>query len=111
MPGPSKWHFIRKSPARQGVRALRHRAETAAWAGEPVWVAVVVRAEGVRLVEYPGWRDRGHGDFKDIRGVMVNHIGSDDADAASIAIGRPDLPGPLAQLHLARDGTVTVVAV
>ena len=28
-----------------------------------------------------------------------------------IANGRPDLPGPLSQLHIARDGTVTVVAV
>jgi len=76
-----------------------------------VWLADVLRAEGVRLVEYPGWRDRGHGDFKDIRGVMVHHTGSDNASAASIAIGRPDLPGPLSQLHIARDGTVTVVAV
>ena len=66
---------------------------------------------GCRLVEYPGWRNRGHGDFKDIRGVMVHHTGSDNASAASIADGRPDLPGPLSQLHIARDGTVTVVAV
>jgi N-acetyl-anhydromuramyl-L-alanine amidase AmpD len=71
----------------------------------------VLRAEGVDLVEYPGWRTRGHGDFKDIRGVMVHHTGSDNATAASIADGRPDLPGPLSQLHIARNGTVTVVAV
>ena len=71
----------------------------------------MLRAEGVRLVEFPGWRDRGHGDFKDIRGVMAHHTGSDNATAASIAYGRPDLPGPLSQLHIARDGTVTVVAV
>ena len=64
----------------------------------------------MRPVEYPGWRSRGHGDFRDIRGVMVHHTGSDSADAGSIARGRPDLPGPLSQLHIARDGTVTVVA-
>src|SRR4029079_16503048 len=85
--------------------------QTGPWTGDPVWLADVLRAEGVRLVEYPGWRDRGHGDFQDIRGVMVHHTGSDHASAASIAIGRPDLPGPLSQLHIARDGTVTVVAV
>ena len=85
--------------------------QTGPWTGDPVWLADVLRAEGVRLVEYPGWRDRGHGDFKDIRGVMVHHTGSDNASAASIAIGRPDLPGPLSQLHIARDGTVSVVAV
>ena len=74
------------------------------WTGDPVWLADVLRAEGVKLVEFPGWRDRGHGDFKDIRGVMAHHTGSDNATAASIAYGRPDLPGPLSQLHIARDG-------
>ena len=85
--------------------------QTGPWTGDPVWLADVLRAEDVRLVEYPGWRNRGHGDFKDIRGVMAHHTGSDTASAASIADGRPDLPGPLSQLHIARDGTVTVVAV
>ena len=85
--------------------------KTRLWTGDPVWLEDVLRAEGVRLVEYPDWRNRGHGDFKDIRGVMVHHTGSDNATADSIAIGRPDLPGPLSQLHIARNGTVTVVAV
>jgi N-acetyl-anhydromuramyl-L-alanine amidase AmpD len=92
---------------RMGVFEL---PQTGPWIGDPVWLADVLRAEGVTLVEYPGWRERGHGDFKDIRGVMVHHTGSDNASAASIAEGRPDLAGPLAQLHIARDGTVTVVA-
>jgi N-acetyl-anhydromuramyl-L-alanine amidase AmpD len=86
-------------------------AQTKIWTGDPAWIADVLRAEGVKLVEYPGWQNRGHGDFKDIRGVMVHHTGSDDASAASIANGRPDLPGPVSQLHISRDGTVTVVAV
>lgn len=86
-------------------------AQTKIWTGDPIWIADVLRAEGVDLVEYPGWQNRGHGDFKDIRGVMVHHTGSDNATAASIANGRPDLAGPLAQLHIARNGTVTVVAV
>lgn len=84
--------------------------QTGRWTGDPVWLADVLRAEDIDLVEYPGWRTRGHGDFKDIRGVMAHHTGSDTATAASIANGRPDLPGPLSQLHIARDGTVTVVA-
>src|SRR5215470_711599 len=92
-------------------RTIRVMAQTSIWTGDPVWIADVLRAEGVNLVEYPGWRNRGHGDFKDIRGVMVHHTGSDNATAASIANGRPDLPGPVSQLHIARDGTVTVVAV
>lgn len=85
--------------------------QTTRWTGDPVWLAEVLRAEEVDPVEYPGWRERGHGDFKDIRGVMVHHTGSDSASAASIATGRPDLEGPLSQLHIARDGTVTLVAV
>ncbi|MGV0795172.1 peptidoglycan recognition protein family protein [Mycolicibacterium sp. XJ1819] len=81
------------------------------WTGDPVWIVDVLQEEGIEPVEFPGWRNRGHGDFKDIRGVMVHHTGADHATAASIAHGRPDLPGPLSQLHIARDGTVTVVAV
>jgi peptidoglycan hydrolase-like protein with peptidoglycan-binding domain len=73
-------------------------------------LAEVLRAEGVNPKEYPGWRTRGHGDFSDIRGVMVHHTGSDNTTAVTIAEGRPDLAGPLSQLHIARDGTVTVVA-
>ncbi len=79
-------------------------------AGNPTWLAAALRAEGLDVKEFPGWRDRGHGAFKDIRGVMVHHTGSDRASAASIAVGRPDLAGPLSQVHIARDGTVTVVA-
>ena len=63
--------------------------QTGRWTGDPVWLADVLRGEGIDLVEYPGWRTRGHGDFKDIRGVMVHHTGSDTATAASIADGRP----------------------
>lgn len=28
------------------------------WTGDPVWLADVLRAEGVRLVEFPGWPAR-----------------------------------------------------
>lgn len=80
------------------------------WRGDPIWLADVLRAEGLVVVEMAGWRRRGHGPFSGIRGVMVHHTGSDSATAESIAVGRPDLPGPLSQLHIARDGTVTVVA-
>lgn len=80
------------------------------WRGDPVWLADVLREEGLDVVEFPGWQRRGHGEFKDIRGVMVHHTGSDTATADSIAYGRPDLAGPLSQLHIARTGTVTVVA-
>ncbi|ART73559.1 N-acetylmuramoyl-L-alanine amidase [Mycobacterium dioxanotrophicus] len=82
------------------------------WTGDPVWLEDVLRpALGDRLKTLPGWQDRGHGDFKDIRGVMVHHTGNSRETAQSIADGRPDLEGPLSNLHIAPDGTVTIVAV
>ena len=83
------------------------------WTGDPVWLADVLRAQDPKLNvrEMPGWKNSGHGDMQDIWGVMVHHTGNAAADAASIRNGRPDLDGPLAHLHIAQDGTVTVVAV
>ena len=60
-------------------RTIHGMAQTTIWTGDPVWIADVLAAQGVKLVEYPGWRNRGHGNFKDIRGVMVHHTGSDNA--------------------------------
>ena len=51
------------------------------WRGDPIWLAEVLRAEGIDVVEFPGWRRRGHGVFKDVRGVMVHHTGSNTATA------------------------------
>lgn len=83
-----------------------------AWIGDPVWLEDVLRpALGDRLRTLDGWQDRGHGDFKDIRGVMVHHTGNRNATAESIRDGRPDLAGPLSNIHIATDGTVTIVAV
>lgn len=82
------------------------------WTGDPVWLEEVLRpALGKRLRVLPGWQQRGHGDFKDIRGIMLHHTGNGRASAESIRDGRPDLAGPLSQLHIAQDGTVTIVCV
>ncbi|MFG1790416.1 N-acetylmuramoyl-L-alanine amidase [Nocardia sp. NPDC049149] len=81
------------------------------WTGDPVWLADVLRAEGLRVVEFPGWRERGHGDFGEIWGIVAHHTGGSATPATEIAYGLPTLEGPLSQLHLAKDGTVTVVAV
>ena len=84
----------------------------ATWTGDPTWLEEVLRpALGGRLKTLPGWQNRGHGDFKDIRGVMVHHTGNSRETAQSIANGRSDLPGPLSNIHIAPDGTVTIVAV
>lgn len=82
------------------------------WTGDPVWLADVLRAEGLKVIEHDGWRDRGHGDFLDIRGVLCHHTaGGGTSDWKIVQNGRSDLPGPLAQLVLERDGTFRVIAV
>jgi hypothetical protein len=85
---------------------------TVGWTGDPVWLAQVLRAQEPKLnvVELPDWISYGHGDYGPIWGVMVHHTGNARADAMSIRNGRPDLRGPLSNLHIAQDGTVTVVA-
>lgn len=78
---------------------------------DPLWLADVLRAEGLKVVEHDGWRDRGHGDFRDIRGVLCHHTaGGGLNDWRVVQNGRADLPGPLAQLVLERDGTYRVIA-
>lgn len=82
------------------------------WSGRMTWLYDVFRAElGTDIVKaLPGWETRGHGDFKDVRGVMNHHTGNSRETAQSIANGRSDLPGPLSNWHTGPDGTVTIVA-
>ena len=81
--------------------------------GDPVWLEDVLRpALGNRLKTLPGWKESGvGGTMGNIWGVIWHHTGHAGATAQSIRNGRPDLPGPLSQLHIAQDGTVTIVAV
>lgn len=81
------------------------------WTGDPVWLADVLRAEGVTVVETPGWLESGHGDMGSLWGVINHHTGSNGSTWQSIRNGRPDLSGPLAQIHLRRDGVAELVAV
>lgn len=77
------------------------------------WLADALRAEGVKVQEHPGWRTRG-GDLGQVQGVICHHTaGPTRGNAPSLSTcvnGRPDLPGPLAQIVLARDGTAIVIA-
>lgn len=79
------------------------------WSGDPVWLPEVLRAEGLEVREIDGWRDRGHGDFGDIWGVVCHHTGSDNASAESIAF-HPTL-GLASQLHLSQKGVYTMCGV
>ncbi|WP_109527271.1 MULTISPECIES: N-acetylmuramoyl-L-alanine amidase [Nocardia] len=82
-----------------------------AWTGDPTWLADVLRAEGLKVIEQGAWLSSGHDDFSDIRGVLCHHTaGGGTSDWLIVQNGRPDLEGPLAQLVLERDGTFRVIA-
>jgi N-acetyl-anhydromuramyl-L-alanine amidase AmpD len=78
------------------------------------WLPTVLLDAGLRVGEQPGWKTRGRGDVKAIKGVICHHTaGSKNGIMPSLGVvtnGRSDLPGPLSQLCLGRDGTFFVVA-
>ena len=77
-------------------------------------LADVARSTGLPVIEVPGWRTRGHGPMTDVRTIIAHHTaGPASGNYPSLGVvrdGRPGLAGPLAQLGLARDGTVYVIA-
>ncbi|MCU0868589.1 MAG: N-acetylmuramoyl-L-alanine amidase [Burkholderiales bacterium] len=78
------------------------------------WMPAVLEAAGLKVAEEPGWRTRGHGDMGDVKGVLCHHTGGartgNMPSLRVVVTGRADLPGPLSQLCLGRDGTWYVVA-
>ncbi|MFD9789615.1 peptidoglycan-binding protein [Streptomyces sp. NPDC059070] len=75
----------------------------------------ILRAEGVRVVEYGSWRTHnraGHGAWGPINGVMIHHTVSSGTDS-SVRLcydGYDGLPGPLCHGVIAKDGTVYLVS-
>lgn len=79
------------------------------------WLAPVLRAAGLKVTEEPGWETRGHGDASHTLGVLCHHTAGPlghgcDPSLGVVEHGRPDLPGPLAQLLLDREGGYHCVA-
>jgi peptidoglycan hydrolase-like protein with peptidoglycan-binding domain len=78
------------------------------------WLAEVLEDAGLKVAEQPGWRNRGRGEMGTVRGVMCHHTAVPATgimpSLGIITSGRSDLPGPLSQLALGRDGTFFVVA-
>lgn len=79
-------------------------------------LADACRKSGLTVLEIDGWRTRGHGDFLGINSIVCHHTATSAkalGDYPSLRIvrdGRSDLPGPLSQLGLGRNGTVYVIA-
>jgi N-acetyl-anhydromuramyl-L-alanine amidase AmpD len=78
------------------------------------WLPTVLLDAGLKVAEQPGWRTRGRGDVGTIKGVICHHTaGPKTGIMPSLGVvtnGRSDLPGPLSQLCLGRDGTFFVIA-
>lgn len=79
------------------------------------WLGLVLRKAGLQVKEQPGWQTRGHGDMGAVRGIILHHTAEcRDADTEPalhvITEGRPDLPGPLANLGLGQAGVYWLVA-
>jgi N-acetyl-anhydromuramyl-L-alanine amidase AmpD len=73
---------------------------------------VLLRA-GVKVSEYPNWKTRGRG-ILNIKGIICHHTASQPGKNApslgTVVNGRSDLPGPLCQILLGRDGTAYIIA-
>lgn len=78
------------------------------------WLPDVLKRAGLKVALVPGWENRGRGNVGRIFGVICHHTAGlkqgNMPSLQTLIIGRSDLPGPLAQLGLARDGTYYVIA-
>ncbi|WP_255441714.1 peptidoglycan recognition protein family protein [Corynebacterium megadyptis] len=76
--------------------------------GDPLWLPEVLRAFGVQVKEMPGWKQWGMGDFDNIEGVACHHTAGATTPAQYIARNPMLGNGLSSQIHLARDGVVTL---
>jgi hypothetical protein len=78
------------------------------------WLPGVLEAAGLKVARVEGWEERGRDEIGVIRGVICHHTaGRRAGNMPSLDLlikGRSDLPGPLAQLGLGRDGTYYVIS-
>ena len=80
-----------------------------------IWLPHVLKEAGLKVALVPGWEERGRGEVGNTMGVICHHTatpgkGKNMPTLGLLINGRPDLPGPLSQLGLGRDGTHYVVA-
>ena len=76
------------------------------------WIRIL-KAEGVKVSEYPGWRTRSRDSatglsYGPVRMILNHHTASRNSRDIVAKNGVPGLPGPLAHVHLAKDGTATM---
>ena len=79
------------------------------------WLPQALKDKGLKVVLSDGWEERGRGEMGAIKGVICHHTATPKSASNMPTLnmlikGRSDLPGPLAQLGLGRDGTFYVIA-
>ncbi|WP_435279361.1 N-acetylmuramoyl-L-alanine amidase [Streptomyces sp. 1222.5] len=79
----------------------------------PDRLIAILKAEGVHVAEYPGWRNRSRDaatgkTFGPVHLVLNHHTAGSNSLKAVAETGRPDLPAPLAHIHLAKSGVATL---
>ncbi|BCW88061.1 hypothetical protein sos41_11990 [Alphaproteobacteria bacterium SO-S41] len=82
------------------------------------WIADVLRAAGLPVVEEAGWKSAGRAEIRGpFQGVILHHTagpaapkGGETPSLNVIKNGRPGLNGPLSQCYLSRKGVWHVVA-
>jgi hypothetical protein len=81
-----------------------------------VWLPEVLRNAGLKVAEAEGWTTRGRSEMGHVRGVMLHHTATSASAVGNMPTlsvlknGRSDLPGPLCQIGLGKDGTCYIVA-
>src|SRR5688572_8434911 len=79
-----------------------------------LWLPEVLEKAGLKVATVEGWEERGRDEMGPVRGVLCHHTAGRRAgnmpSLGTLINGRSDLPGPLAQLGLGRDGTFYVIA-
>jgi hypothetical protein len=79
----------------------------------PDRLVAILRNEGVKISEYPGWRTRERDDetgkpFGPVHLVLNHHTVSRNSRDIVARDGVAGLPGPLAHIHLAKTGVATL---
>lgn len=80
----------------------------------PDQLLAALRAEGVNVREYPGWRthsrDAASGrPFGPVNGIVIHHTAGRDSLALCVN-GTASLPGPLCHTHLSKAGVATMLS-
>jgi len=79
------------------------------------WLSQVLRDAGLKVQECDGWQNRGRAEMGKVLGVLCHYTGTPTTQGNMPTLdilikGRSDLPGPLSQLGLGRDGTYYIIA-